>query len=198
MKDPGAVDGGMSPEWWEVQNARDAAYEKRFRSSESPPRLIVSAAMRVEFTSAWQRWEEKMQTVKKQMRELKRIGKQMSQAPDGQISLTDPDARSMATTGRGTGIVGYDVQTAVDTKHHLIVAHEVTNTGHDSDHLSSMAHQARDAVGEELRRCSPTAASQGRGTSIVRKPAYDLHTQTQDFPPTEQSGSSTSSFSLRP
>ena len=70
----------------------------------------------------------------------------MLQAPDGQISLTDPDARSMATSGRGTGMVGYNVQTAVDTKHHLIVAHEVTNTGHDSDHLSSMAHQARDAA----------------------------------------------------
>jgi hypothetical protein len=93
-----------------------------------------------------------MQTVKKQMRELKQIGKQMSQAPDGQISLTDPDARSMATTSRGTGIVGYNVQTAVDTKHHLIVAHEVTNTGHDSDHLSSMAHQARDAVGKDTLR----------------------------------------------
>src|SRR3984957_14692973 len=60
--------------------------------------------------------KEKMQTVKKQMRELKQIGKQMAQTADGQISLTDPDARSMATTGRGTGIVGYNVQTAVDTK----------------------------------------------------------------------------------
>jgi hypothetical protein len=55
----------------------------------------------------------------------------------------------MATTGRGTGLVGYNVQTAVDTKHHMIVAHEVTNTGHDSDPLSSMAHQARDAVAKD-------------------------------------------------
>lgn len=83
------------------------------------------------------------------MRELKQIGKKMSQAPDGQISLIDPDARSMATTGRGTGMVGYNVQTAVDTEHHMIVAHEVADTGHDSDHLSSMAHQARDAVAED-------------------------------------------------
>ena len=66
------------------------------------------------------------------MRELKQIGRQMSQAPGGQISLTDPDARSMATSGRGTGIVGYNVQTAVDTKHHMIVAHEVTNSGNES------------------------------------------------------------------
>jgi hypothetical protein len=89
----------------------------------------------------------KVETVKQQMRQLKQIGKQMAQAPDGQISLTDPDSRSMATSGRGTGMVGYNVQTAVDTKHHMIVAHEVTNEGHDRDQLSSMAHQARDAIG---------------------------------------------------
>jgi hypothetical protein len=73
----------------------------------------------------------------------------MAQAPDGQISLIDPDARSMATSGRGTGMIGYNVQTAVDTKHHLIVAHEVTNSGHDRDQLSSMAYQARDAIGND-------------------------------------------------
>src|SRR5712664_4403063 len=73
----------------------------------------------------------KIATVKAQMRQLKQIGQQMSKAPDGQTSLTDPDARSMATSGRGTAIVGYNVQTAVDAKHHMIVAHEVTNVGHD-------------------------------------------------------------------
>ena len=55
------------------------------------------------------------------------------QQPDRQVSLTDPDARSMATSGKGTGIVGYNVQAAVDAKHHLIVAHEVTNVGHRPD-----------------------------------------------------------------
>jgi transposase len=89
----------------------------------------------------------KIATVKAQMRRLKQIGKQMLKAPDGQISLTDPDARSMATSGRGTGMVGYNVQTAVDAKHHLIVAHEVTNVGHDRDQLSSMAQKAREATG---------------------------------------------------
>jgi hypothetical protein len=72
------------------------------------------------------------------MGKLREIECQLNEAPDRQISLTDPDARSMATSGRGTGIVGYNVQTAVDLKHHLIVAHEVTNLGHDRTQLASM------------------------------------------------------------
>jgi len=91
--------------------------------------------------------KQKVETGSKQMRQLKQIGKQMAQSPDGQISLTDPDARSMATSGRGTGMVGYNVQTAVNAKHHMIVAHEVTNVGHDRDQLSSMAHQTREVIG---------------------------------------------------
>jgi hypothetical protein len=73
----------------------------------------------------------------------------LREAPEGQVSLTDPDARSMATSGRGTGVVGYNVQTAVDDKHHLIVAHEVTNVGHDRTALATMAQQARVATGIE-------------------------------------------------
>ena len=95
------------------------------------------------------RLKEKVATVKAHMEQLKQIGQQLRAAPDGQVSLTDPDARSMATSGRGTGIVGYNVQTAVDTKHHLIVAHEVTNVGHDRSQLFSMAEQARSATGKE-------------------------------------------------
>lgn len=75
------------------------------------------------------------------MRSLKEIEVQLNAAPDKQVSLTDPDARSMKT--RGTGVVGYNVQTAVDTKHHLIVAHVVTNDGIDRDQLTSMAKLAR-------------------------------------------------------
>jgi hypothetical protein len=68
---------------------------------------------------------------------------------DRQISLTDPDARSMATSGKDTGIVGYNVQIAVDTQHHLIVAHQVTNVGTDRHQLASMAEQARDEMAVE-------------------------------------------------
>jgi hypothetical protein len=73
----------------------------------------------------------------------------MMQTEDKQISLTDPDARSMATSGRGSGMVGYNVQSAVDTKHHLIVAHEVTNVGSDRSQLSHMTERARAAIGSE-------------------------------------------------
>jgi hypothetical protein len=68
---------------------------------------------------------------------------------DKQISLTDPDARSMATSGKDTGIVGYNVQAAVDTKNHIIVAHEVTNIGTDRHQLSNMAERARTEMGVE-------------------------------------------------
>ena len=93
--------------------------------------------------------KEKIATVKEQVRKLRRIEQQLQEAPDQQVSLTDPDARSMATSGRGTGIVGYNVQAAVDTEHHMIVAHEVTNVGHDRSQLSAMSRLARDAIGSE-------------------------------------------------
>ncbi len=93
-------------------------------------------------------FKEKIAKVKQQMQALEAIGEQMKASEDGQISLTDPDARSMATSGRGTGMVGYNVQTAVDAKHHMIVAHEVTNVGHDRDQLANMAKLAKAATGE--------------------------------------------------
>jgi len=90
---------------------------------------------------------EKLKKLKRQMRRLREIEVELKRQPDEQLSLTDPDARSMATSGRGTGIVGYNVQAVADAKHHLIVAHEVTNTGHDRDQLSNMAMQAHEAMG---------------------------------------------------
>jgi transposase len=91
--------------------------------------------------------KEKVEIVREQMQRLRQIGEQMAQAPDRQVSLTDPDARSMATSARGSGVVGYNVQTAVDAKHHLIVTHEVTNQGTDRSQLASMGKQAQQATG---------------------------------------------------
>jgi transposase len=93
------------------------------------------------------RLKDKIAILKQQMQGLKAMELRLRDAPEQQISLTDPDARSMATSGRGTGIVGYNVQTAVDAKNHLIVAHEVTNVGNDRGQLAMMAEQARAATG---------------------------------------------------
>jgi transposase len=93
------------------------------------------------------RLRDKIAALKQQMQQLKEIETRMLAAPDQQISLTDPDARSM--NARGSGIVGYNVQTAVEPKNHLIVSHEVTNVGNDRGHLAMMANQARAAMGTE-------------------------------------------------
>jgi transposase len=90
--------------------------------------------------------QDKLATVRAQAQRLAAIGSQLEAAPDRQVSLTDPDARSMATSGRGTGIVGYNVQTAVDVQHHLIIEHEVTNLGHDRTQLEMMARRTRDTL----------------------------------------------------
>jgi transposase len=92
---------------------------------------------------------EKVERLRAQMAMLKAMEAEVEAAPDGQVSLTDPDARSMATSGRGSGIVGYNVQSAVEGEHHLIVAHDVVMTGHDRDQLACMAAKARDAMGVE-------------------------------------------------
>ena len=95
------------------------------------------------------RLKEKIEGLKRQMQYLKDMEKRVEAAPDHQVSLIDPDARSMATSGKGTGTVGYNVQVAVDAEHHLIVAHEVTNTGHDRSQLASMGKKALEATGNE-------------------------------------------------
>jgi transposase len=90
-----------------------------------------------------ERLKEKLAKLEEEMAKLAAIEKQMLASPDQQVSLTDPDSRSMATSGRGSGVVGYNVQVAVDTEHHLIVTHEVTNSGSDRAQLANVAKQAK-------------------------------------------------------
>ncbi|SOE54066.1 Transposase [Burkholderia sp. OK233] len=133
------------------RNFTSAKLERRMRDIESSIARYLAAmdtADRQEPAIAkvrTERLQDKIAALKEQMRSLKEIEVQLNAAPDGQVSLTDPDARSMKT--RGTGVVGYNVQTAVDAKHHLIVAHVVTNDGIDRDQLTSMAKLARTEMG---------------------------------------------------
>ena len=95
------------------------------------------------------RLKEKLEKLASEMQRLAALEKQMLASPDQQISLTDPDSRSMATSGRGSGVVGYNVQTAVDTENHIIVAHEVTNVGSDRSQLANTAQAAKSALQTE-------------------------------------------------
>ena len=96
--------------------------------------------------------KEKLVKLESEMQRLAAMEKLMLASPDQQISLTDPDSRSMATSGRGSGLVGYNVQVAVDTKHHLIVTHEVTNDGSDRAQLANIAARAKEVLGvDELQ-----------------------------------------------
>jgi transposase len=127
-----------------------------------------------------ERLKDRLARLEERMAHLREMEAAVRAAPDGQVSLTDPDSRAMATTGKDTGLVGYNVQAAVDTKHHLIVAHEVTNIGNDRAQLSTMAAKASEAMGhdaltvladrgyfdgEEIRACT-----QAGHTPLVPKP----------------------------
>jgi Transposase DDE domain len=91
--------------------------------------------------------KEKLAKFASELQRLKAIETAMLASPDQQISLTDPDSRSMATSGRGSGVVGYNVQVAVDTEHHLIVTHDVINIGNDRGQLARMSKQAKQTLG---------------------------------------------------
>ena len=92
---------------------------------------------------------EKIETLKEQIKRLKALEAQMLESEDKQLSLTDPDARSMMTSGRGTGMVGYNVQATIDAKHHLIIDHEITQSGLDCGQLAEMATRAKETVGAD-------------------------------------------------
>src|SRR5262249_48482631 len=95
--------------------------------------------------------KEKLEKLKSEMDELEAIEKQVLASPDKQISLTDPDSRSMPTSGRGSGVVGYNVQIAADTKHHRIVHHEVTNVGSDRSQLARVPPGSHTTIQDGLR-----------------------------------------------
>ena len=120
------------------------------------------------------RIKEKIARLKQEMSRLEVLDAQMRNTPDQQISLTDADARSMATSGRGSGVVGYNVQVVVDTEHHLIVTHEVINVGNDRGQLARMSKQAKEVLevdkleaiadrgyfdGEEILACEEAGVS---------------------------------------
>ena len=141
------------------------------------------------------RLKDKIASLRDQMRKYKALEVAVHAAPNKQISLTDPDARSMATSGKDTGLVGYNVQAVVDTQHHLIVAHEVTNIGNDRSQLSTMTRQAQEATGvreltaiadrgyfkgEEILACEAGTGAQDhahprpdRGTSVWNHQGLD-------------------------
>jgi len=152
-----AVDGSK----FKAVNARDRNFtpgkvQKRQEQIEESIKRYLDALDTADRTQAptdfqakAEHLQDKLKTMREQMRRMQGIEQQLKQKPDGQLSLTDPDARSMATSGRGSGIVGYNVQVAVDAKHHLIVAHEVTNSGSDRAQLAPMAAAAREAMGKK-------------------------------------------------
>jgi transposase len=146
-----AIDGSK----FKAVNNRDKNFtrakveRRRAQLEESVARYLnqLDTADRHEPTEALatktERLREKLAKLKEEMVKLATIEARMLASPDQQVSLTDPDSRSMATSGRGSGVVGYNVQVAVDTEHHLIVAHEVTNSGSDRSQLANMAKQAK-------------------------------------------------------
>lgn len=95
------------------------------------------------------RLKEKIGRLRQEMVRLDALDGLMRQSPDQQVSLTDPDARSMATSGRGSGVVGYNVQVVVEAEHHLILTHEVTNIGNDRAQLAPMAKAAQQTLGAD-------------------------------------------------
>ena len=149
-----AIDGSK----FKAVNSRDrnftpAKIEARQRQIEQSIQRYLDAletadrTQPAEVEAKTERLTDKIQKLREQTRQLEETQEQLKSEPDGQRSTTDPDARSMVSQAKGSGLVGYNVQAAVDAKHHLIVAHEVTNVGNDRAQLSKMARAARESMG---------------------------------------------------
>jgi transposase len=150
-----AIDGSK----FKAVNSRDCNFtpgkiDKRREQIEHSIQRYLDALATADRTQATdletktERLNEKVERLRQRMQQLDRIEAQIKSQPEPQLSLTDRDARSMTSTGKGTGTVGYNVQMAVDARHHLIAAHEVTNVGSDRSQLHPMALAARDAMGK--------------------------------------------------
>ena len=120
----------------------EASVARYLRQLDTADRQEPSEALATKTTGL----RAKIAQLGEEMQRLEALEARMLATPDQQISLTDPDARSMATSGRGSGVVGYNVQAAVDTEHHLIVAHDVTNVGTDVSQLAPMAQLTKAAL----------------------------------------------------
>ena len=128
--------------------------------------------------------KQKIEKLKERKGRYEELLKELKSTGQTQISLTDPDSRAMALTPRGE--VSYNVQTAVDQKHHLIVAQEVTNEVLDNHQLFTMADRTRQSLGqkelqvvadmgyynhEELKQCEEAGI-----TTYVSKPLVSKNT----------------------
>lgn len=152
-----AIDGSK----FKAVNNRDRNFTKgkiasRLAHLEADVARYIQEMVRIDRQEAGEAREEKVDRLahrygqlRQEIARLKAMDEALADVPDSQISLTDPDARAMATSARLSGLVGYNVQSAVDTETHLIVAHEVTNQGFDREQLSPMAAAAKAALGRE-------------------------------------------------
>jgi transposase len=126
----------------------DAAIERYMAELDRADEVLAKTGMRP-LDARLSRVIKKLAHYKKEASALRAIEKRMESTGETQVSLTDPDCRAMATTSKQPRVVGYNVQSVVETKHHLIIAHEVTNLGYDREALSMMAHAAKDAMASE-------------------------------------------------
>jgi len=117
--------------------------------------------------------EARIEKLREELAKLDVYEQALETSPEKQLSLTDPDARAMKT--RGSAVVGYNVQTAVETTHHLIVAHEVVNNPIDRALLAPMAEKACTAMDT---RALDVLSDRGyyKGTQIVECESSGIRT----------------------